>query len=126
MAQEDNRKIVLDFYDVMVNRKDFDAASAYLGDHYIQHEAHAPDGVEGLRRFLTKMSERVQQGRIDVRRVFVDGDDDVILHAHVVPTPGERGSARVAIFRVGGGKVVEHWSVTEPIPAETASSNGVF
>ena len=125
MTQEDNRKMVLDFYDAMINRKDFDAASAYLADNYIQHEAHAPDGVEGLRRFLTKMSERMPQGRIDVRRVFVDGDY-VILHAHVVPTPGERGSARVAIFRVDGGKVVEHWSVTEPIPAETANSNGVF
>jgi predicted SnoaL-like aldol condensation-catalyzing enzyme len=125
MTQEDNRRIVLDFYDAMVNRKDFDAASAYLGDVYIQHEAIAPDGVEGLRRFFAKMSERMPQGRINVRRVFVDGDH-VILHAHVVPSPGERGSARVAIFRVDGGKVVEHWSVTEPIPAETANSNGVF
>ena len=125
MTQEDNRKIVLEFYDAMINRKDFDAASAYLGDNYFQHEAHAPDGVEGLRRFSAKMSERMPQGRLDIRRVFVDGDY-VILHAHVVPAPGERGMARVAIFRVDGGKVVEHWSVTEPIPAETANSNGVF
>ena len=125
MTQEDNRKIVLDFYDAMINRKDFDAASAYLGDNYIQHEAIAPDGVAGLRGMLAKMAERMPQARVDVRRVFVDGDY-VILHAHLVPTPGDRGKARVAIFRLDGGKVVEHWNVTESIPAETANSNGVF
>lgn len=125
MTQEDNQKIVLEFYDAVINRKDFEAASAYLGENYIQHEAHAPDGVAGLRGFLGKMAERMPQGRVEVRRVFVDGDH-VILHAHMIPTPGDRGMARVAIFRVDGGKVVEHWSVTEPIPAETANSNGVF
>jgi predicted SnoaL-like aldol condensation-catalyzing enzyme len=97
----------------------------YLGDRYIQHEAHAPDGVEGLRAFSTKMHERMPQGRVDVRRVFADGDH-VILHCHMIPKPGERGMARVAIFRVEDGKVVEHWSVTEPIAAESANSNGVF
>jgi predicted SnoaL-like aldol condensation-catalyzing enzyme len=31
----------------------------------------------------------------------------------------------VDIFRVDAGEVIEHWDVDEPIPAETAHSNGV-
>ena len=53
-----------------------------------------------------------------------DGDY-VIIHAHVVPAPEDRGSAHVDIFRVEHGKVVEHWDVDERIPAQTAHSNGV-
>ena len=82
MTAETSRRIVLDFYDAVVNRRDFGAASAYLGDVYIQHRADAPDGVDGLRRFMLR--ERNPQTHVDVRRVFVDGDH-VIIHAHVVP-----------------------------------------
>lgn len=123
MTREETRQTVLDFYDAVVNRRDFAAASAHLGDVYIQHRADAPDGVQGLRRFMQR--PRDERTRVHVHRVFVDGDH-VILHAHVVPSPGQRGSAHVDIFRVDGGKVVEHWDVDEPIPAETANANGVI
>lgn len=124
MTRESNRQIVLDFYDDVVNRRDFDAASAYLGDVYIQHRADAPDGVDGLRRFMQREG-RNPGTHADVRRVFVDGDY-VILHVHVVRSPEDRGSAHVDIFRVDAGKVVEHWDVDEPIPAQMAHSNGVL
>lgn len=123
MTREDTRRIVLDFYDAVVNRRDFTAASAHLGDVYIQHRADAPDGVDGLRHFMERKG-RSPQTRVEVRRVFVDRDH-VIIHAHVIPSPGESGSAHVDIFRVDGDKVVEHWDVDEPIPAETANPNGV-
>lgn len=123
MTREETRQIVLDFYEAVVNRRDFTAASAHLGDVYIQHRADAPDGVDGLRQFMER-GGRNPQTHVYVRRVFVDGDH-VIIHAHVVPAPGERGSAHVDIFRVDGGKVVEHWDVDEPIPARTANPNGV-
>jgi predicted SnoaL-like aldol condensation-catalyzing enzyme len=123
MDRDETRRLVLDFYDAVVHRRDFTAASAYLGDVYIQHRADAPDGVDGLRQFMNR--KRNPQTHIDVRRVFVDGDH-VVIHAHVVPSPGERGSAHVDIFRVEGDKVVEHWDVDEPIPAQTANPNGVL
>ena len=39
---EANKKAVLEFYDKALNQKDFDAASKYLGPHYIQHNPGAP------------------------------------------------------------------------------------
>lgn len=123
MTEEQNRQIVLDFYEAVVNRRDFTAASAYLGDVYIQHRADAPDGIDGLRRFIEREG-RNPHTHVNVRRVFTDGDH-VVLHTHVVRSRDDRGSAHVDIFRVDGGKVVEHWDVDEPIPAQTAHSNGV-
>ena len=34
---EANKKIVVDFYELALNQKDFDAAAKYLGPRYIQH-----------------------------------------------------------------------------------------
>jgi predicted SnoaL-like aldol condensation-catalyzing enzyme len=124
MDREATQRIVLDFYDAVVNRRDFTAASAHLGDTYIQHRADAPDGVEGLRLFMQRAGRNRRQ-HVDVHRVFVDGDH-VIIHAHVIPSPGDRGSAHIDIFRVDGDKVVEHWDVDEPIPERAAHSNGVI
>lgn len=124
MNRDDNRQIVLDFYNAVVNRRDFAAASAYLGEVYIQHRADSPDGVDGLRRFIERERHN-QQVQVDIRRVFADGNY-VILHAHVLRSPEDRGSAHVDIFRVDGGKVVEHWDVDEPIPAQVAHNNGVI
>lgn len=124
MNRDENHQIVLDFYDAVVTRRDFAAASAYLGEVYIQHRADAPDGVEGLRRFIER-DRHNRQVQVDVRRIFVDGDY-VILHAHVLRSPEDRGSAHADIFRVAGGNVVKHWDVDEPIPAQAAHNNGVI
>ena len=42
-AQEEaNRKTVLAFYEKGLNQKDADAALAYVGDRYVQHNPNAP------------------------------------------------------------------------------------
>lgn len=124
MTRDDKQQIVLDFYHAALNQRDFAAASKHLGDVYIQHRADAPDGVEGLRRFIERESQN-QHIHADIRRVFVDREY-VMLHAHVVRSPKDQGSAHVDIFRLDGDKVVEHWDVDEPIPAHTANANSVF
>jgi predicted SnoaL-like aldol condensation-catalyzing enzyme len=30
------------------------------------------------------------------------------------------------LFRVDGGRIVEHWDIIQPIPAELPHSNGLF
>jgi len=123
--QEQNKRNVLEFYDKALNQKDFDAASAYFGPHYIQHNPTARDGIEGFKAFLQFLRDKFPDSHSEIKRAFADGDY-VILHVHAVREPGTRGFAIVDIFRLENGKIVEHWDVRQEIPETAANSNGMF
>jgi len=123
--QETNKQTVVAFYEAAINQKDFAAAAQYLGPRYIQHNPTAPDGPEGLQKFLQFLREKFPQSHSDIKRVFADGDF-VILHVHAVREPGTRGTAIVDIFKLENGKIVEHWDVRQDVPETAANSNGMF
>ena len=112
-------------YDAAINRKDFEAASQYLGSEYTQHNPTAADGPEGLRGFIDFLKARYPEQRGEIKRVIAE-DDLVVLHVHSTRGDGTPGRAIVDIFRVDGGKVAEHWDVIQDIPAQPANSNGMF
>ena len=122
---EANKKAVVEFYDLAINKKDFDAASKYFGPKYIQHNPTAPDGIEGFKGFLTFLREKFPNSKSEIKRVFAEGDF-VILHVHSVREPGTRGRAIVDIFRLENGKIVEHWDVVQDIPEKMPHNNGMF
>ena len=123
--QEANRKVVLAFYEKGLNQKDADAALAYVGNRYVQHNPGAADGPEGFRKFIGFLREKFPNSHSEIKRSFVDGDY-VILHVHAVREPGTRGNAIVDIFKLEDGKIVEHWDVVQPIPENPANNNTMF
>jgi predicted SnoaL-like aldol condensation-catalyzing enzyme len=125
-AQEEaNRKTVLAFYEKGLNQKDADAALAYVGDRYVQHNPNAPDGPEGFRKFIGFLREKFPNSHSEIKRSFVDGEY-VILHVHAVREPGTTGNAIVDIFKLENGKIVEHWDVVQTIPDNPANNNTMF
>jgi predicted SnoaL-like aldol condensation-catalyzing enzyme len=122
------REIVLAFYEAALNQKDIDKAKLYLGDIYLQHNPHVPDGPEGLFRFIQFRRDNYPQAHNEVKRVIAEGDL-VALHVHSIVVPGTPGRSIVDIFRVEDGKVVEHWDVIQEIPVELfppINDNGLF
>ncbi|MDD1518068.1 ester cyclase [Bradyrhizobium sp. DASA03005] len=125
-AQEEaNRQTVLAFYEKGLNQKDADAALAYVGNRYVQHNPTAPDGPDGFRKFIGFLREKFPNSRSEIKRSFAEGDF-VILHVHSVREPGTRGRAIVDIFKLENGKIVEHWDVVQEIPENPANGNTMF
>jgi predicted SnoaL-like aldol condensation-catalyzing enzyme len=122
---EENKKAVTAFYDAAINQKDFEAAAKFIGPRYVQHNPRAADGPEGLKAFLGVLREKFPDYHSEIKRAFAEGDY-VILHVHNVPMPGARGAAIVDIFKLEGGKIVEHWDVRQEIPEQSANSNTMF
>jgi predicted SnoaL-like aldol condensation-catalyzing enzyme len=122
---ETNKKTVTAFEDAALNRKDFDAASKYLGSRYIQHNPNAADGPEGLKAYIAFLKDKFPNSHSEIKHIFADGDH-VIVHDHAVREPGTRGMAIVNIYKLENGKVVEHWDVMQPVPEKPANNNGML
>ena len=123
--EQANIAVVRAFYEAGLNQKDFAAASRYMGDHYTQHNPNVADGPLAFKALLDFLREKFPQSHSEIKEAFADGDR-VILHVHAVRAPGDRGSAIVDIFRLEGGKIVEHWDVVQAIPETAANTNTMF
>lgn len=124
-ALEQNKQVVVDYYQTAFNGEPEKAVADHFGDRYIQHNPDAQDGPEAFIGFVHWLRSEYPSLSLDIKRVIAEGDM-VATHSHLTLTPGEPGRALADYFRLEGGKVVEHWDVIQDIPASSANSNGMF
>ncbi|MEM1071389.1 MAG: nuclear transport factor 2 family protein [Planctomycetota bacterium] len=125
-----NKLSAIDFYRMMFDEgKPREAVARYVGDTYIQHNPHVPDGPEPFIAYFEQMAVEYPAKRAVVARAVAEGDL-VVLHLHHI-WPNADGTttenAVVDIFRFdAGGKIVEHWDVIQAVPSEPANKNTMF
>ncbi|MGW3119646.1 nuclear transport factor 2 family protein [Streptomyces sp. NPDC001107] len=122
---ECNKKLVTAAFDQLLVKKDLSAIDRYWGPEYDQHNPNIANGVDGVKSGLGAYFKQFPQLTVSPKRVIAEGDL-VAVHSHYVNAPGERGQAIVDLFRVRGGKIVEHWDVIQDVPATSANGNGMF
>jgi predicted SnoaL-like aldol condensation-catalyzing enzyme len=122
----ENNRVVRAFYEEAFNDGDPEGAvQRYIGDRYVQHNPQAADGTDAFIGFVQWYRGQFPQLHVDIKRMIAEGDL-VVTHSRITTSPEDRGTAAVDIFRVENGKVVEHWDVLQPIPAEAANTNTMF
>jgi predicted SnoaL-like aldol condensation-catalyzing enzyme len=122
---ERNKRLVLDFYEAAINKKDFDAARKYMSPTYKQHNPMADTGPEGLRDYIVWFSKEFPNAHVEIKQVIAEGDR-VVLHGKGVNGPAKNGAAVIDIFRIENGLVAEHWDVIQEIPDSAKNSNSMF
>jgi predicted SnoaL-like aldol condensation-catalyzing enzyme len=121
---EHNRALVAGFAKTVLQDADYSVLTDYIStETYLQHNPEAADGLDGFGEAVGKW---VAQGKKliyhTIHRIVADGD--LVL----VQSEGEFGGpvAYWDLFRVAGGKIVEHWDVIGRVPAELPHRNGLF
>lgn len=121
---EVSRALVGEFARRVLKDADYSVLTDYISTTtYHQHNPEAADGLDGFGAAAGKWAE---QGKDlvykTVHRVVAEGD--LVL----VQSEGEFGDAVAYwdLFRVADGRIVEHWDVIAPVPAELPHPNGLF
>ncbi len=123
---EANKKTVTDFYNLAFNNhKPTEAAKKYIGNKYIQHNPHVPNGAAAFYNYFEGHFKKNPQSKAIIHRVIGDGDL-VALHLHSKENDADLGRAIVDIFRLENGKIVEHFDVIQDVPEKTANGNSMF
>jgi predicted SnoaL-like aldol condensation-catalyzing enzyme len=121
---EANRKLVTDFAVKVLKGADYSLLTDYIStETYHQHNPEAGDGLEGFAAVAAKWAE---QGKYLVfkttHKVVVEGDFALLQSECEFGIP----VAFWDLLRIEDGKIVEHWDIIAPIPAELPHTNGLF
>jgi hypothetical protein len=106
------KEIVLEYLDLITERQDFKTARSYVKDNvsYVS-PLNSFDSAEPY----LKYNESLHLPKLDIKKVFVDGDDVCILHETNLP----RISSTVFTtlwFHVDGGKISSLRALFDPRP----------
>ena len=103
-----NKRLVLEAFDTLFNRRDYASAEKFWSPHYIQHSAHIEPGRDGLFNLVRTLPPtlKYEPGTI------VAGGDFVIVHGRFSGFLPVNWIA-ADILRIEDGTLVEHWDVIQ-------------
>ena len=110
---EANRALVQRFKEVVTVQLHFDRAPEFLDTHYAQHASHVGDGISQLNARVASVTQAKATGTLKPRRYVAEGNFVLALVEGNTPMGH---TADYDLFRVAGGKIVEHWDVISKIP----------
>ena len=112
-----NKALVVEAFDALFNRRDFEAATRYWSAEYVQHSAHIEPGREGLFALVRGLHRKYENA------LAVAEGDYVMLHGRF--SGGGRPTRIVVdIVRLANGQMVEHWDVMQDEATRADSKSG--
>jgi predicted SnoaL-like aldol condensation-catalyzing enzyme len=119
-TQERNKALVLEAFNTLFNKRDYEAAGRYWSPDYIQHSAHIAPGREGLFNLIKSMPPAF---KYEPGTIVADGDL-VILHGRFSGFGAPVNWIAADIVRIDHGVLVEHWDVIQDEATEEQSKSG--
>jgi len=119
--EETNKRLVLEAFDTLFNKRDYQAAARFWSPNYIQHSAHIRPGRDGLFDLIRSSPATL---RYEPGTIVAEGDY-VIVHGRFTNTGRPKNWIAADVVRVADGLLAEHWDVLQDEATEAESQSGL-
>lgn len=121
---EANKALVLEWAQKVLIGGDYSVLTDYVStDDYRQHNPEAADGLEG---FGAAAAQWASEGKLlaytTIHEIVAEGDFVFTRAEGTFGVPVVYND----LWRLSNGKIVEHWDVIAPVPAELPHENGIY
>src|ERR1700680_4722567 len=117
---ERNKALVLEAFDTLFNKRDYEAAQRYWSPNYIQHSAHIAPGRDGLFDLIKSIPPTL---KYEPGMIVADGDL-VIVQGRFSGFGAPVNWIVADILRIEDGVLVEHWDVIQDEATQEKSKSG--
>jgi predicted SnoaL-like aldol condensation-catalyzing enzyme len=117
---ETNKTLVLEAFDMLFNKRDYETAERYWSPTYVQHSAHIAPGREGLFDLIRSLPSTL---RYEHGVILAEGDL-AIVHGRFSGHGRPRSWIAADILRIADGQLAEHWDVLQDEATKAESQSG--
>ena len=121
MTSIDIKTFVLEAFDTLFNKRDYEAAAKFWSPNYIQHSAHIAPGRDGLFNLVRALPAGL---RYENHVVVADGEY-ILAHGRFSGHGRPRSWIAADILRIADGVFAEHWDVLQDEATEEESVSGL-
>jgi len=119
--EETNKRLVLEAFDTLFNKRDYQAAERFWSPNYIQHSAHIEPGREGLFNLIKSAPSTLKYEP----GVIVAEGDFVIIHGRFSGNGRPRSWIAADVVRIADDVLAEHWDVLQDEATRAESKSGL-
>jgi predicted SnoaL-like aldol condensation-catalyzing enzyme len=120
-GESKNKALVLEAFDTLFNKHDYETAEKFWSPHYIQHSAHIAPGRGGLFDLIKSLPPTL---KYEPGTIVAEGDF-VIVHGRFSRFGAPVNWIAADIVRIKDGVLVEHWDVIEDEASREQSKSGL-
>ncbi len=116
-----NKALVLEAFETLFNKRDYETAQRFWSPDYIQHSAHIEPGREGLFNLIKSLPPTL---KYEPGTIVAEGEF-VIVHGRFSGFGAPVNWIAADIVRIQNGMLVEHWDVIEDEATKQESKSGL-
>jgi steroid delta-isomerase-like uncharacterized protein len=124
MDEENNKRIVQEFYEEVFRKHNLAAVDRFMHDDYIQHNPDTSQGKNGFLDFHKGFFAAIPDFCATINQIVAEGDRVFVFNTitgthlgkgflHYPPTGNTIKFDAVDMFRLRDGKLCEHWDVAD-------------